>query len=73
MQTCQLEERGGEQRAHVLRFTRADVFVMRLLGLRDKDGWRTPRCSMRELALRPYAHCSPPLLGLVGVLGMLRK
>ena len=73
MQTCGLGERGGEQRAHVLRFTRADIFVARCLGLRDRDGWRTRRCSMRELALRPCTHCSPPLRDLVGVLGMLRS
>ena len=43
-----LGRRGGEQRAHVLRVTRADIFVARHVGLRDYDGWRTRRCSMRE-------------------------
>ena len=60
MLSCTLSGRDGEQRAHVLRFTRADVFLARCLGLRDSDGWRTRRCSMRELALRPCAHYSPP-------------
>ena len=41
MQRCELGGRGGEQHAHGLRFTRADVFVACLFGLRDCDGWRT--------------------------------
>ena len=73
MQTCSLGGRGGEQGAHVLRFTRADIFVERLLGLRDDDGWRTQRCSMRELALRPCTRCSPPFRGLVCALASQRN
>ena len=73
MPARRLGMRRGEQRIHVLRFTRADVVVARRLGLRDHDGWRTRRCSMRELALRPCTHCSPPLPSLVCALGMLRS
>ena len=46
--TRKLGGQGGEQRAHVLRFTRADVYVARRPGSRDDDSWRTGRCSMRE-------------------------
>ena len=60
--------RGGEQRANVLRFTRADVFVARIVGLRDCDGWRTRRLKHARIGPAPVCTLLTALAGLVCVL-----
>ena len=73
MQLYRLGGRGGEQRAHVLRFTRADVFVACCLGWRDRDGWRTRRLQHARIGPAPVCTLLAALVDLICALGSQRS